>query len=115
MSWGQHLYLMQIGGTGAIKIGRSGNPARRRIQLQTGCPHSIRILLVVEDQGWREKALHQTMKRHKTRSLSGEWFHEAGWGDLPDWLVEQISVETLEMVCSDWWKEEAPSSKPGPS
>ena len=112
--WGASLYIMQMGGTGAFKIGRSGDPKRRRVELQTGCPHSIRIILVVEDQGWKEKSIHRQMKRHKTRSYSGEWFHEAGWGDLPDWLVELISVEILDMVNSDWWKKEAPSKMAGP-
>ena len=115
MSWGQHLYLFQMGGTGAFKIGRSGNPENRRVQLQTGCPHSIRLILVVPGQGWRERSVHQHMKRHKTRSYSGEWFHEVGWGDLPHWLAEQIPVEMLEMVNSDWWREEAPTRTIGPA
>jgi hypothetical protein len=113
--WGRSLYIMQMGGTGAFKIGRSGDPENRRKQLQTGCPHSIRLLLVIPDMGHREREVHRRMARHKTRSYSGEWFHESGWGDLPFWIANQISEHVLEMVNSEWWREEATHRPLGPS
>ena len=112
--WGQHLYVAQMAGTGAIKIGRSGDPEQRRVSLQTGCPHTIKLIVVIEDAGHREKEVHARMKRHMTRSYSGEWFHEAGWGDIPDWIHNRIPAEMLELVNSDWWREEAPTRTPGP-
>ena len=101
MSRGLHLYVMQMDKTGAIKVGRSSNPEARRRSLQTGCAYEIRILLVADGQGHREKKLHKEMAKHRQ---AGEWFNEEAIGFLPDDLYDLMSLETVEMVNSDWWK-----------
>ncbi len=103
MKNGQHLYILQMDKTGAFKIGRSKNPRARLKQLQTGCPHTIKLILIIQNQGHREKHIHQQLYRYRTRMYAGEWFYERGWGDLPDWLYEQIPEDMLEFVNSDWW------------
>lgn len=107
----RHLYLMQSAGTGAIKIGRSDDVERRRCQLQTGCPYEIRVLLILEDQGCQEKNLHRRLRSYSTRQLQGEWFHESALGELPSWVYDRFTPETLEMINSDWWRC---VSDPGP-
>lgn len=111
--WGRSCYILQAACTGAIKIGRSDDVERRREQLQTGCPYEIRILLVLEGQGHLEKKLHHYLRKYRTRLFQGEWFHEAGLGELPAWVYEKFSPETLEMINSDWWKC-VTSPSPGP-
>ena len=108
------MYLCQMAGTGAVKIGRSGDPERRRVGLQTGCPHTIKLIVVIKNAGYREKEVHAKLRRHLTRSYSGEWFLEACLGELPDWIYNSISPETLELINSDWWKAEATYKGPGP-
>jgi len=98
---GEHLYVIQMAVTGAFKVGRTCDPTRRLVELQTGAPHTLRIILVAENQGFREKMVHKTLRRYRTRSYSGEWFREEGFGSIPDDIYELISPETLEDV--DWW------------
>lgn len=100
----RHCYVMQMAGTGAVKIGRSDDVERRRCQLQTGCPYEIRILLVLEGQGHQEKNLHHRLRQYSTRQFQGEWFHESCLGDLPSWVYDRFTSETLEMINSDWWR-----------
>lgn len=102
---GQHLYIMQMAKTGAFKIGRSNNPHKRLGQLQTGCPYTIRLILVLPNQGHREKEIHKGMMAYKTRVYRGEWFREEGWGSLPEWVYEQIPLDVLEAVNLEWWKD----------
>ena len=40
---GAHLYLMQAGATGPVKIGRANDPHRRARELQPGCADPIAI------------------------------------------------------------------------
>lgn len=104
MTRGQHLYVMQMGKTGAIKVGRSSNVETRKRQLQTGCPYEIRILLVAENQGHREKFLHREMRQFRLRGQRGEWFSEFAIGSIPVDLYDLMSEDTIEMVNGDWWK-----------
>lgn len=113
--WGTHLYVAQMAGTGAIKVGRSCDPERRRVELQTGCPHTIKLIVVLEGAGHREKEVHAKLARHMTRSYSGEWFHENAWGEMPAWIYDRLSPEMLELINSDWWRSEAPTRPPGPT
>ena len=100
---GKHLYVIQSRGTGALKIGRSDDPERRLRQLQTGSPYSLRIILVLEEGGPRERDVHQIMRRHKTRnSHGGEWFAESGLGDIPLEIWEH--AQPWYMEDPDWWK-----------
>lgn len=97
---GAHLYFIQSAVTGAIKIGRSKHPKKRLRQLQTGSPHKLRILLVIEHNGHREKILHQRLKHHRIRYGRGEWFGPDCLWDLPAELYGQLDLDIL-----DWWKD----------
>ncbi len=100
---GQHLYIIQSKHTGAIKIGRSDDPERRLHQLQTGCPYTLRIILTMDNGGVIEGLVHRMMNRHRTRHIhGGEWFIEAGMGDIPDNVWAHAYPWYLEDP--DWWK-----------
>ena len=97
---GKHLYIMQAKGSGNIKVGRSDNPQRRLKQLQTGCPETLKLILVLEGKGNREKMYHDMMRKRKVRSNgSGEWFEEGALAELP--------VEIYDLLPPwperDWW------------
>jgi hypothetical protein len=111
MKGGQHLYVMQMGRTGAIKVGRSSNVDRRLTEIQTGCPYQVKVIIVAEDQGHREAAVHRNLKVFRLRGHKGEWFSEMALGSLPDDIYDLMSVEMVEMVNGDWWKA---SRDPGP-
>tara|TARA_Y100000310_G_scaffold342380_1_gene445414 strand:+ start:3177 stop:3518 length:342 start_codon:yes stop_codon:yes gene_type:complete len=111
MIGGEHLYIMQMGRTGAIKVGRSSDVKRRQTEIQTGCPYEVRVLLVAEGQGWRERLLHRTMRRMRLRDQKGEWFSESAIGSIPDDLYDMMAFETVEMMNGDWWRS---SRDPGP-
>jgi hypothetical protein len=100
---GQHLYVIQMSKTGAIKVGRSGDPERRLRQLQTGCPYRLRLILVALDQGHLERSVHHAMRPYQTRYGDGEWFHERGMGYIPEGIWEQALPWVLENP--DWWKK----------
>lgn len=107
MRGGEHLYIAQMGVTGAIKIGRSSDPVKRIKGLQTGCPYEIRLILVVQNHGHQELSLHHHLRRYRTRTDFGEWFRESALGDMPLHIYEQIPEETIEMVNGEWWKKAA--------
>lgn len=96
---GLHLYFIQANVTGAIKIGRSKDVRKRLSQLQVGCPTKLRILLVMESQGWRERDLHRRLASHRIRWGKGEWFGPDCLWDLPPWIYEQLDLDML-----DWWQ-----------
>jgi hypothetical protein len=99
MIGGRHLYVMQMAVTGAVKIGRSSDVERRRSEIQTGCPYKVRTILVLENQGHRERALHKRLRPFRTRRYSGEWFSEESLPSLPDPIYELLDLET-----ADWWR-----------
>ena len=101
---GSDLYIMQMGRTGAIKVGRSSNVDRRLTEIQTGCPYEVRVIIVAKDQGWRERSIHQDLRRFRLRGHKGEWFSEMSLGSLPDAIYELMDLEMLEMVNGEWWK-----------
>ena len=102
---GSHLYIIQSRTTGAVKIGRSDDPDRRLRQLQTGCPHTLRIILEVRDGGHLESYVHQSMRRHRTRhDRGGEWFAESGMGDIPDEVWSHAMPWYMDDP--DWWKRQ---------
>lgn len=101
---GRHLYIIQSKTTGSIKIGRSDDPDRRLKQLQTGSPYTLRIILVMKNEGDRESRLHRHMANHRTRHThGGEWFDESGMGDIPDEVWTSMAPWYLEDP--DWWKK----------
>lgn len=105
MRGGEHLYVLQMGRTGAIKVGRSGDPQRRLSEIQTGAPYEVRLLVVVENQGERERRIHRDLRRFRLRGQKGEWFSESALGSLPDDIYEQIPEKVLAMMNSDWWRD----------
>ena len=94
-----HLYIIQSDKTGDIKIGRSKNPKQRLKQLQTGSPHKLKLLLIVENRGDLEKNLHQRLRQYRNRR-NGEWFDFDCTGMLPDWLSEMIDWD----IANVWWE-----------
>jgi len=111
MRGGVHLYLIQSSCTGAFKIGRSSNVKRRLAELQTGSPYKLRIILVLKNQGERERRLHRDLARYRSQGThKGEWFIEPALGSLPLDIYEQLDLED-----SEWWMTEAgPLHLPGP-
>lgn len=100
MIGGEHLYLIQMDRTGVIKIGRSSNPEKRLKQLQTSCPYELRIILVLQGEGHRERDFHRRLRRYNTRRYQGEWFEERGLTSLPDEVYEMIDLEQRT-----WWEK----------
>lgn len=95
-------YFIQMATTGYIKVGRSGNPLARLDQLQTGAPHTLRLLFILPGQGNKESMIHRILRRYQVRVMKGEWFREDCLGELPLDLYNQIPETVLED--SDWWK-----------
>ena len=94
-----HLYFIQSDVTGYVKIGRSKNPEKRLKALQTGSPYLLRLMLVLEGWGYKEKEFHSYLERYK---ILGEWFHSDGIGILPYevWLL-------IPWDCrSQWWRRD---------
>jgi len=100
---GTNLYIIQSRTTGSVKVGRSDDPERRLLQLQTGCPYTLRIILTVDDGGHLERQIHDRMRNYRTRNThGGEWFSEAGLGEVPGSVWEHARHWYLEDP--DWWK-----------
>jgi hypothetical protein len=97
-----HLYIIQMAVTGDFKVGRSNDVKRRLGELQTGCPHRLRVILIAEGLGDREKGVHRALRRYRTRYGKGEWFHEEGIGSIPVDLWDMVDLDLLEDP--DWWK-----------
>jgi len=71
------IYFIQIDDNGPIKIGKAGDPHKRRCELQVAHHREliIRHIEVPErDAAEREKELHGQFKAHRIR---GEWFRPA--------------------------------------
>jgi hypothetical protein len=63
-------YFIQGVPLSPVKIGRAIDVASRLKSLQTGTPHELRTLLVLN--GDREMEMHGRFSKHRIR---GEWFH----------------------------------------
>jgi len=96
---GADLYFFQSAVTGAIKIGRSKHVHKRLRQVQTGCPHKLKILLVLPQQGHQERLMHQRLASHRMRHGKGEWFGPDCLCDLPAEIYGLLDLDVL-----DWWK-----------
>lgn len=69
-----HVYFIQQGDSGAIKIGCSKNPSQRLQGLQTGHSEPLRLLTCAVGSQAQERALHD---RFAHLRVSGEWFRPA--------------------------------------
>lgn len=54
------------------KIGKADNPEKRIKELQTGCPETLEIKLVIDGDEEKENMLHKALSKYRIR---GEWFH----------------------------------------
>ena len=102
MRGGQDLYIIQMAQTGDFKVGRTSDIQRRISELQTGCPHRLRVLLHAPGLGHQERRVHAALYGYGSRNGYGEWFLEEGMGSLPLDIFELFSVKVLEDC--DWWK-----------
>jgi hypothetical protein len=66
-----HLYFIQAGADGPIKIGRAVNPVSRMCELQSGNHVELRILVALPGGYAAERAAHRSFKSFRIR---GEWF-----------------------------------------
>ena len=71
---GTHLYLMQAGDDGPVKIGRANDPIRRATELQSGCAQRINLRAVLPGRGSEERGVHEAFRNSR---LHGEWFTPA--------------------------------------
>lgn len=90
--FGNHLYIIQNISTKDIKIGRSNDPLFRLDQLQTANANKLRILIILKDQGQREKTLHKHVRKY---NKNGEWFSEAALPELPIDIYEQLDLDLI--------------------
>lgn len=65
------IYIFQLGDTPYVKLGYSGNAARRLADWQTMLPIPIRVLGVFEGTSSTETKLHRRLSKWRTR---GEWY-----------------------------------------
>ena len=66
------IYLIRAGETDLYKIGYTSGKAKKRVKgLQTGCPHKLSIVRVLQGDQEREKWLHKTFSKYRKE---GEWF-----------------------------------------
>jgi hypothetical protein len=112
MKGGAHLYIIQSHTTGAFKVGRSSDVEARLKQLQTGSPYTLRIILVLENQGHREREIHQLLRGYESQQADGgEWFIEPGLPSIGDNLYDLLDP----CVFDCWWETDAgPIHPPGP-
>lgn len=71
---GSHLYLMQAGEDGPVKIGRANDPIRRVAELQPGCAQRINLRAVLPERGSDERGVHKAFRHFR---MHGEWFTPA--------------------------------------
>jgi len=89
---GKHLYIIQDKVTKDLKIGRSNDPYYRLEQLQTANSNKLRILIILKEQGMREKYLHKLLKDY---NKNGEWFKERALSELPIDIYEQLDLDMI--------------------
>ena len=65
------VYFIQAGNDGPVKIGFTSDVEKRRVQLQIGCPHPLKVIREVDGDLAVERAFHD---RFRSRRIRGEWF-----------------------------------------
>lgn len=66
------IYFVEAVGADLLKIGfTDGKPAERIRQLQTGCPHKLRLVAAEPGNELKEKRLHDRWSENR---VQGEWF-----------------------------------------
>ena len=70
-----HLYTMcRCDAPGALKVGRSDDPARRALDLQAGHFFTMTVLARVEHAGRHERAVHAALQDRRIPGPGTEWF-----------------------------------------
>lgn len=87
-----HLYIIFDADNNAYKVGRSINPLRRFKAMLVASSHDLRLDVIYEQAGEREKRVHEAL-REAGLWLRGEWFKD---GDK--------ILEITESICSDCTK-----------
>lgn len=105
----QDLYVMTSSAfPGLVKVGRSNQPERRRLDLSNGQPANYTLDVVFHGAGQHEQAVHKKLSalRH-TEGHSREWFActpddviEAFRVIAPE-KIEQIERKTVQMILFD--------------
>jgi hypothetical protein len=79
------IYFIRQAETNYIKIGYTGGDVYKRLAtLQTGSPHKLKIMFVINGDRNREKKLHSLFSDY---FISGEWF------DMPEYKLIQFYNE----------------------
>lgn len=71
-----HLYVMtRSDAPGLLKVGRSDDPERRAMDLQSGHCFFVRVVAVFYNMGHRERAVHEYLRESRVDGGAGrEWF-----------------------------------------
>ena len=96
-----------------VKIGYATRPLKRIANLQTGCPHTIR--LATAKRGWRYlEHLHHLRFSYLSTRETGEWFHLRG--ELKEYIEHLLSGGPLYGMDNDsanaWCSSEWTSTHP---
>lgn len=75
------VYFIQGLCGGAIKVGYSADPKKRLLELQTGYPDTLTILLMIPGDERTERTLHRLFEASR---LKGEWFRP------DDYIMDKI-------------------------
>lgn len=84
------LYFVKVP-SGAVKIGRSGNPKKRLKSLQTGCHEPFEWTKFLPGRGGEEKMWHEAFCADR---LQGEWF--AWTADLGAAIAAECCLKAYE-------------------
>lgn len=98
------IYVIHAEGTDFYKVGKSdGNGKLRIATLQTGCPHSLKLMAIADWPDSIEFRIHAFLTRKETH-VRGEWFRASEHlsalisamecGDIENWLnyLRRISL-----------------------
>jgi len=94
-----HLYIIQSSNNGCFKVGRSNYPEKRLSQLQTGNPFKLKLILVLHNQGNKEKFIHRYITLGQKKKCKGEWFEFDLIANLPDRIYELLDLDDV----NGWW------------
>lgn len=92
------VYFIQAGDDGPIKIGFSGDPAKRLSSLQTANPQPLRLIGVLPGGKDVEATMHSAFSSHRLR---GEWFNpDPSILGLLDQLTAAHAYEAHDFILS---------------
>ena len=69
------IYILDYRKNSPLKIGKTTRPIKQRLkELQTGCPHDLRIIATFRANQYFECQLHKTFEYCKYKSGGQEWY-----------------------------------------